>query len=732
MFKTLLLSVLVLTCQLVGAAQKNHIKQQPWFNSELSFEMRAQALVNAMTMDEKIAQLSHSTPAITRLGVAQYNWWNEALHGIARNGKATIFPQAIGLGATFDPELVHEVANAISDEARAKFAIAQSIGNHGQYAGLTFWTPNVNIFRDPRWGRGQETYGEDPLLTAKIGTAFVRGLQGDDDKYLKTAGVAKHFAVHSGPESLRHHFDVHPSKKDLFETYLPAFEALVTQANVAGVMCAYNGVYGEPSCASQYLLTDILKKKWKFDGYVVSDCGALHDFQSGHKVTQNGVESAALALRTGVNLNCGFTYEKSLKAAFEQGLVAQSLIDQRLTNLLMIRFRLGLFDPSELNPHNAINQEVIHSAEHIGLARKVAAKSIVLLKNDKRVLPLSKDIKVPYVTGPFAASSDMLIGSYYGISDSLVTVLEGIAGKVSLGSSLNYRAGALPFHNNINPLNWAPEVAKTADAVIAVVGVSADMEGEEVDAIASADRGDRVAITLPQNQVDYVKQLAANKKGPLILVVAAGSPVDISELHPLADAILWIWYPGEQGGNAVADVIFGDTNPSGHLPVSFVESIDDLPPFDNYAMAGRTYKFMHKAPLYPFGFGLSYSQFKFGKLSLSKRAPEEGEDIHINVEVENNTSLDGETVVQVYLSPQAPLENEAITNLKAFKRIHLAAHEKRLIELTIKGKDLYRVNDAGEKVWPSGAYTLAVGDSLPSKRSIELGAAPHRSQEIHF
>tara|TARA_R110002012_G_scaffold267050_1_gene450680 strand:- start:677 stop:1549 length:873 start_codon:yes stop_codon:yes gene_type:complete len=290
----------------------------------------------------------------------------------------------------------------------------------------------------------------------------------------------------------------------------------------------------------------------------------------------------------------------------------------------------------------------------------------------------------------------------------------------------------LPFHNNINPLNWAPEVAKTADAVIAVVGVSADMEGEEVDAIASADRGDRVAITLPQNQVDYVKQLAANKKGPLILVVAAGSPVDISELHPLADAILWIWYPGEQGGNAVADVIFGDTNPSGHLPVSFVESIDDLPPFDDYAMAGRTYKFMYKAPLYPFGFGLSYSQFKFGKLSLSKRAPEEGEDIHINVEVENNTSLDGETVVQVYLSPQAPLENEAITNLKAFKRIHLAAHEKRLIELTIKGKDLYRVNDAGEKVWPSGAYTLAVGDSLPSKRSIELGAAPHRSQEIHF
>tara|TARA_R110002012_G_scaffold278000_2_gene465561 strand:+ start:3663 stop:5861 length:2199 start_codon:yes stop_codon:yes gene_type:complete len=732
MLKTLLVSVLMFTCHLVGAAQINHVKQQIWFNPGLSFETRAQALVNAMTIDEKITQLSHSTPAIPRLEVPQYNWWNEALHGIARNGKATIFPQAIGLGATFDPELAQEVANAISDEARAKYAIAQSIGNQGQYAGLTFWTPNVNIFRDPRWGRGQETYGEDPLLTSQMGTAFVKGLQGDDPKYLKSAGVAKHFAVHSGPESLRHQFDVEPSKKDLYETYLPAFEALVTQAKVAGVMCAYNGVYGQPSCASEFLLGEMLKKKWQFNGYVVSDCGALHDFHSGHKVTHNGVESAALALRAGVDLNCGFTYEKSLKAAFEEGLITQSLIDQRLKNLLMIRFRLGLFDPSELNPHNAIGQEVIHSPEHIELARKVAAKSIVLLKNEKQVLPLSKDIKVPYVTGPFAASSDMLMGNYYGISDSLVTVLEGIAGKVSLGSSLNYRAGALPFHSNINPLNWAPEVAKTADAVIAVVGISADMEGEEVDAIASADRGDRVAITLPQNQVDYVKQLAENKKGPLILVVAAGSPVDISELDPLADAILWIWYPGEQGGNAVADVIFGDTNPSGHLPLTFVKTIDDLPPFDDYAMTGRTYKFLKKLPLYPFGFGLSYTQFKFGKLSLSKRAPQEGENINISVEVENSTALDGETVVQVYLSPQVPLKNEAITNLKAFKRVHIGAYEKRLIEFTIEGKNLYRVNDAGENVWPSGAYTLAVGDSLPSKRSIELGAAPHGSQQIHF
>tara|TARA_R110001599_G_scaffold74653_3_gene205832 strand:+ start:24588 stop:26783 length:2196 start_codon:yes stop_codon:yes gene_type:complete len=731
MLKKLTVLALFLISQLANATNKN-TAQQVWFDPDISFAQRANLLVNAMTVDEKIAQLSHATPAIARLNVPQYNWWNEALHGIARNGKATIFPQAIGLAATFDPDLAHQVASAISDEARAKYAIAQSIGNQGQYAGLTFWTPNVNIFRDPRWGRGQETYGEDPFLTAQMGTAFVKGLQGDDPKYLKSAGVAKHFAVHSGPESLRHHFDVEPSQKDLYETYLPAFEALVTQAKVAGVMCAYNAVNGDPACASAQLLDDILKKQWGFQGYIVSDCGALNDFQAGHKVTKSGPESAALALQSGVNLNCGSTYEHFLKAALEQNLVPLELIDQRLTQLLMIRFQLGFFDPAGLNPYNEVTPDVIHSPEHINLSRDVARKSIVLLKNDNHVLPLSKDIKVPYVTGPFAASSDMLIGNYYGISDSLVSVLEGIAGKVSLGSSLNYRSGSLPFHNNINPLNWAPQVAKTADAVIAVVGVSADMEGEEVDAIASADRGDRVAITLPQNQVDYVKQLAAHKKGPLILVVAAGSPVDISDLEPLADAILWIWYPGEQGGNAVADVLFGDTNPSGHLPLTFVKSIDDLPPFDDYAMTGRTYKFLEKAPLYPFGFGRSYTEFSFNDLTVSQGKPIEGEALTLSVEVENRGDIAGETVVQAYLSPIARMNNEAISSLKSFKRIHLAPKETRWVELTIQGKDLYQVNNAGETVWPQGRYSLAVGDSLPSPRSLELGAAPHQRLEIKF
>ncbi|WP_062065000.1 glycoside hydrolase family 3 C-terminal domain-containing protein [Cellvibrio sp. OA-2007] len=731
MIKNILVFILLVVAKQAYCAEKS-LSQLPWFDAEKSFEHRADLLVNAMTLDEKIAQLSHATPAIPRLNVPEYNWWNEALHGVARNGKATIFPQAIGLAATFDLDLAYRVSSAISDEARAKYKIAQSIGNNGQYAGLSFWTPNINIFRDPRWGRGQETYGEDPLLTARIGTAFVKGLQGNDPKYLKSAGVAKHFAVHSGPESLRHHFDVVPSKKDLLETYLPAFEALVKDAKVAGVMCAYNAVNGAPACANSYLLDDLLKQQWGFNGYIVSDCGALNDFQAGHKVTKSGVESAALALKSGINLNCGDTYTQSLKKSFAQGMVTETLIDERLKQLLLIRFRLGFFDPEKLNPYTNLSPDIIHSDKNIQLSREVAAKSIVLLKNKNNTLPLSKTIKLPYVTGPFAASSDMLIGNYYGITDNLVTVLEGVAGKVSLGSSLNYRSGALPFHKNINPLNWAPHEARAADAVIAVVGVTADMEGEEVDAIASPDRGDRVDITLPQNQIDYVKEIAKNKKGPLILVVAAGSPVALGELHELADAILWIWYPGEQGGNAVADVLFGDANPSGHLPLTFPASINDLPPFENYSMAGRTYKYMTKTPLYPFGFGLSYTKYLFKKLQLDKQKITEDQSLIFNVDVENSGKMAGETVVQAYLSPLSPIEGEAIMELKVFKRVLLEPNQKQRVQFEIDKKDLYRINQEGNKVRLSGRYTLWVGDSLPSKRSLDLGAAVPQHQVIEF
>ena len=685
-----------------------------WFDSSLSFESRIDLLINEMTLDEKIKQLHSDSPEIKRLELPEYNWWNEALHGIARNGKATVFPQAIGLAATFDTDLAFEVANAISDEARAKFNISQSIGNRGQYAGLTFWTPNVNIFRDPRWGRGQETYGEDPYLTSKIGVSFVKGLQGNHPKYLKSAACAKHFAVHSGPEELRHHFNASPSKKDLYETYLPAFEALVVDAKVEGVMSAYNAVYNSPASSSKLLLKDILRDNWGFKGYIVSDCGALGDIFKGHKVVKTQEEAAALALETGLNLNCGWTFG-ALRKAIELGLTSEKVLDKRLKELLMTRFKLGLFDDSDENLYKSISASVIHSDQNIQLARKTALKSIVLLKNKNNTLPLSKEIKVPYVTGPFAASNDVLLGNYYGMTTNLVTVLEGISEKVSLGSSLNYRMGALPFNKNVNPKNWAPNVAKTADAVIVVVGLSADFEGEEVDAIASPNKGDKKDLKLPQNQIDYVKELAEKKKGPLILVVASGSAVSLGELYDLADAIVLMWYPGEQGGHAVADVLFGDESPSGHLPITFPKSIDQLPAFEDYDMKGRTYKYMEKEPLFPFGFGLSYTEFKYENLVVSKTKINNKDNTNISFSITNNGEIDSDDVAQLYLEPIDKKSNLPIYRLLRFSRTHIKSKTSQKVSFQLEPKDLMQINEKGEKEWIKGKYKLVVSNSLPTK-----------------
>ncbi|TRX59971.1 glycoside hydrolase family 3 protein [Fulvivirga sp. M361] len=710
-----------------GFAQVDHA----WYNSDLPFEERADLLVAQMTLEEKVSQVVHQAPAIPRLGIPEYNWWNEALHGVARNGKATIFPQSIALAATFDPELAYEVASAISDEARAKYSVSQAMGNRGQYAGLTFWTPNVNIFRDPRWGRGQETYGEDPYLTSRIGVAFAKGLQGNHPKYLKTAACAKHFAVHSGPEALRHNFDVHPTEKDLNETYLPAFEALVKEAKVEGIMGAYNAVYGEPSCGNGTLLKDILKDTWGFNGYIVSDCGALGDFNNGHNITGTIEESAAMALNTGVNLNCGYAYQ-NLKKAIELNLTSEDILDRRLKELMMTRFKLGFFDPVEQNPYTQLGPEQIHSEEHIQLSRRVARNSMVLLKNKDNVLPLDKNIRVPYVTGPFASSGDILLANYYGVSNNLVTILEGIADKVSLGTSLNYRSGSLPFHENINPLNWAPQVAKTADAVIAVIGLSSDLEGEEVDAIASAHKGDRMDLRLPQTQIDYVRELAENKKGPLILVIASGSPVALHELYDLADAILLAWYPGEQGGNAVADILFGDASPSGHLPVTFPRSVDQLPDYTDYNMKGRTYKYMEEEPLFPFGFGLSYTHFTYTDLTLSKKRLKKGDEVTISVNVKNTGKVDSDEVVQLYLVPQNKDSGLARFNLKKFQRINLSSGESKTVSFDLHSSDLLQVNNSGAKAWIKGNYTIAIGNALPSQRSFDLGAAQPVSAKIEF
>ena len=703
-----------------------------FYNQDLSIDERADILVSQMTVDEKISQLTHAAAAIPRLNIPDYNWWNEALHGVARNGKATIFPQGIALGATFDPDLAKRVASAISTEARAKYAISQQMGNHSKYAGLTFWTPNVNIFRDPRWGRGQETYGEDPYLTSRIGVAFVKGLQGDDPNFLKTAACAKHFAIHSGPEKSRHDFNALPTNQDLYETYLPAFEALVKEAKVEGVMAAYNAVYGKPACASPFLLQDILREKWGFDGYITSDCGAVGGVAYKLKYVKTGVEAAAVALNAGTNLNCGATYHK-LKEALAKGLVTEETIHQRTKQLFKTRFRLGMMDNAGENPYENIDAKVIHCDKHIALAREAAQKSIVLLKNKNNILPLSKDIKVPYLTGPFANSSDMLMGSYYGVSSNIVTILEGITDAVSLGSSLNYRSGALPFQANINPKNWAPHVAAESDVTICVVGITADMEGEEVDAIASANIGDRVDLKLPENQINYVKQIIEFKGDkPLILVVASGSPVSLEGIEEYCDAILQIWYPGEQGGNAVADVLFGDVSPSGHLPVTFPKNEEQLPAFDNYSMKGRTYKYMTEEPMFPFGFGLTYSKTEFSNIQLSTTHPKKKEPLLVSVDVANTGNYDMEEVVQLYISPENVNGGIPNTSLKAFKRVALKRGQKETLTFSIDPEKLMVVDEAGEKVWRKGEYKITVGNSSPGNLSVRLGAAVPQQTLLHL
>jgi len=691
-------------------------------DNTLPIEQRVEILVSQMTLNEKINQLLNAAPAIERLQIPDYNWWSEALHGVARNGKATIFPQAIGLGATFDPELAQRVASAISTEARAKYTISQNMGNHSKYAGLTFWTPTVNIFRDPRYGRGQECYGEDPFLMSKIGVAFVKGLQGDDPNRLKVAACAKHFALHSGPEHNKWSFDVSPSKQDLYETYFPAFEALVTEANVEGVMTAYNQVYGEPAVVSSFLLKDILRDSWGFDGYVTSDCGAIFSVSCDECYVDSTVKAAALALKAGVNLNCGGGF-KSLEKAVEQGLVSEELIHQRTKQLFKTRFRLGMFDRRVANTlYEDIGSDKIHCDEHVDLAREAAQKSIVLLKNKNNVLPISKDIKVPYLTGPFANSNDMLIGSYYGVSSNIVTILEGITDAISLGTSLNYRSGALPFHENLNKKNWAPNVAKESDITICVVGLTADREGEGVDAIASDHGGDRKDLKLPENQIKYIHQLIENKKGPLVLVIASGSPISLEGIEEHCEAILQIWYPGEQGGNAVADVLFGNVSPSGHLPITFPKNVNQLPPYEDYSMKGRTYKYMTEEPLFPFGFGLTYSKTTLSNLNLSSKKLRKNETLVAKVEVANTGNFDIDEVVQLYVCPQNNNEGLPLKSLKAFKRVSLKKNKKTTLTFELEPEDLKFVNKQGEKVWIKGNYKIFVGNASPGELSLKLGA----------
>ena len=684
-----------------------------WYDSSLSFKERSSALVEEMTLDEKISLMVDKSMPIERLGIPEYNWWNECLHGVARNGRATVFPQSIGLAATFDENLAFRVANAISDEARAKFNTSVAMGNRGKYAGLTFWTPNVNIFRDARWGRGQETYGEDPYLTSRIGVNFVKGLQGDHPKYLKSAACAKHYAVHSGPEEFRHEFDAVASPKDMAETYLPAFEALVTEAKVASVMGAYNRVNGEVACASPYLMNTLLRDKWGFDGYIVSDCGALSDFHKHHKVTKTAAESAAMALNAGLHVNCGGAYNV-LANAIKQGLTSEKQLDKVLKHQLLTRFKLGFFDKSSENPYNSISEDVVDSEKHRAIALEVAQKSIVLLKNKGNVLPLKKNIKDLYIAGPHASSEEILLGNYYGLTTKTQTILDGIVSKVSAGTSINYKQGILAYRKNVNPIDWSTGEVARASLGIVVLGISGLFEGEEGEAIASDSRGDRTDLRLPKHQIDYLKKIKSHNEGnPLVVVLTGGAPIAMPELYDLADAIVYAWYPGEEGGKAVADILFGDVSPSGKLPLTFPKSVKDLPPYDDYSMKGRTYKYATIAPQFPFGFGLSYASFEYVDLKASRNL--------VTVNVKNTGKVVSEEVVQLYLSSPMAGKGDPISTLIGFKRLKIKPGQSKTVGFKLNEESLIQYNEDGSSEVRLGDYQIHVGGASPGVVSKKLG-----------
>jgi beta-glucosidase len=687
-------------------------------SNNMDREARINELISQMTPEEKVSQLSYTSAAIPRLGIPEYNWWNECLHGVARAGIATVFPQAIALAATFDEALIEEVASAISDEARAKYNEAIKQRNRGQYWGLTFWTPNINIFRDPRWGRGQETYGEDPYLTGRIGLAFVRGLQGDDPENLKTAACAKHYAVHSGPEKFRHTFDAVVSKKDLFETYLPAFKALVEEG-VESVMGAYNRTLGEPCCGSFYLLKDILRDMWGFKGHVVSDCWAIRDFHEHHKVTETPEESAALALKAGCDLNCGCTYPM-LTVSLKKGLVTEEAINTALKRVLRTRFKLGMFDPVGKGKYDRLDRKVINCEKHQKLALKAAEKSIVLLKNDKNILPLDNSAKKITVVGPGAANAHTLFGNYYGVSSRFVTVLEGLAEKVKdmYGINLEYRQGCLMYGAN-DMSNAEFGQANAADIIIAVMGLDGAIEGEEGDAIASDSNGDRAYIELPPWQINFLQKVRAAGK-PVILVLTGGSPIAIPE--DIADAVIFAWYPGELGGKAVADIIFGDVVPSGKLPITFPVSTAQLPPYEDYSMKGRTYRYMKEKPLYPFGFGLSYTNFRFDSLTLSTPSISAAATVKAKVTLSNTGKREAENVVQIYVSKDERGADDPEFSLRAFRRVLVPAGKSVTAEFALPASAFETVNAEGDSVLLPGSYTVIAADAAPLPVSVEKGA----------
>ena len=827
---------------------------QPWFNPNLPTEARVNALIAQMTLTEKASQMVNQARAIPRLGIPTYNWWSEALHGVARNGTATVFPEPIGLAATFDPALVKEMGVAIGTEARVKFnLIGGPRQDHAMSQGLDFWSPNINIFRDPRWGRGQETYGEDPFLTGKMGAAFVEGLQGDDPKYYRTIATAKHYAVHSGPEATRHTVDVKVSKHDQEDTYLPAFRELVTEAKVDSVMCVYNRVNGQPGCASDFLLGDQLRGKWGFAGYVVSDCDAIADIQRGHHYTKTYAEAAAVSMKLGVDNDCADGRTPTLDSsdydryvdAVKQGLVSESVLDDSVRRLFTARIKLGLFDPPAMVPYALVPKAELMSPIHRAGALRLARESMVLLKNDG-VLPLKAGVKRILVVGPLADQVDVLLGNYNGLALNPVTALDGItkefpgarvsfepgtnflrapvivptsalsteAGQPGLKAEfwrgpdfagaaaitrqdavVNYDLGnnppVLPDASPISarwtglitapetgryrigliatsaklwidgklvvetdrsqrgpkmeemafaagrkyavkieqapargpllrfvwtriiddPLGRAVAAAKSADLVIAVAGISSALEGEEMPVkVPGFDGGDRTSLDMPKEEEDLLKAVKATGK-KLVLVLMNGSALSVNWAAGHADAIVDAWYPGEEGGTAIAQTLSGANNPSGHLPVTFYTGLDQLPPFDDYDMKGRTYRYFTGKPLYPFGYGLSYTKFAYGGLKVAPKL-KSGAPLSVDVTVRNVGSRYGEAVPQLYLSfPDAP--GMPVRALRGFARVPLAAGASQTVHFTLDPRDLSSVTQAGDRVVSAGLYKLSIGEGQP-------------------
>jgi len=685
-------------------------------------EERAKDLVSRLTLEEKIGLMLHNAAGVPRLGIPAYDYWSEALHGVAGNGRATVFPQAIALGATFDPALIRQIASAIGDEGRAKYhAALQRNGETGHMQGLTFWSPNINIFRDPRWGRGQETYGEDPYLTGEIGMAFVRGLQGDDPRYLKAAACAKHYAVHSGPEGQRHSFDAQVSLRDMHDTYLPAFKRLVTEAKVEAVMGAYNRINGEPACAHPYLLETILRDAWQFDGHVVSDCWAIEDIYKQHKFVETAAEAAAISVRHGCDLNCGGGTYCSLSDAIGLGLITEEEIDRSLGRTLTTRFRLGMFDAPESVPFTGIPLSVVNSPEHRDLAYIAATKSAVLLKNEGNLLPLSPNLRQIFLTGPLANNQDVLLGNYCGNSDTLTSLLEGMVAHAPEGMRITYHIGCPLAQPRASAPFWAVGSARNSDVVVAAMGLSTMLESEEGDAILSPLHGDRDSLELPPPQIEFLRALAGSDKAKIVLVLFGGSPIALGELADLVQAIIHVWYPGQEGGRAIADLLFGDTSPSGRLPITFPKSAEQLPPFEDYAMAGRTYRYMTEEPAYPFGFGLSYTRFEYGDLRMPAKI-KAGESLTAQVTLANAGDVAAEEVVQVYLSDLEASTVVPLHKLIAFQRVPLAPGESRALTFTIGADAMHFINDAGESQLEPGRFRLTIGGCSPGARGQDLGA----------